>query len=288
MKRFWLSGVALAITCSVAFAQPAEKVAEGHFNRGNTAYNLGRFDEAVAHFTKAYEAWPRPEFLYNIAQSYRLASNCKQALHFYKRFRSLKDADAANPLSPTKREEVDRFISQLTECAAKAETTAGAQPDTIDHPSAGGARPAGAPGAQARQPDEESADDEADEADGDGQSPSSARSMKIAGIVTGGAGLGLVVTGAVFGMMASKAQSDIEDAVKNNRPYDPDLDARGRRNSTISTVTFGLGAAAVVAGGVLFYLGSRDSSPSTATAARLRLTPTVSSQTAGLTLQVRY
>lgn len=134
MKRLLLGIVALTIVGRLAYAQTPEKVAEEHFVKGNTAYNLGRWDEAVTHFTKAYESWQQPEFLYNIAQSYRQAGNCKQALHFYKRFRSLKENDRASPLSRQKREEVDRFIQRLTECAAKADSTATAKPDTLDKP----------------------------------------------------------------------------------------------------------------------------------------------------------
>jgi hypothetical protein len=137
MKRIALVIASLTLSGGLALAQSPEKMAEHWFNQGNTAYNLGRFDEAVGHFTKAYEAWPQPEFLYNIAQSYRLAGNCKQALHFYKRFKSLKEKDDKAPLSAKKREEVERFINELTDCAAKADSTAGAQPDTIDRPPPG-------------------------------------------------------------------------------------------------------------------------------------------------------
>src|SRR5687767_10417733 len=142
MRRICLGVVALMISGGIAAAQQPtpeqQKIAEEAFGKGNTAYNLGRFTEAVEHFTKAYEAWPSPEFLYNIAQSYRLAGDCKQSLHFYKRFRSLKEKDTAAPLSASKREEVDRFITQQTECAAKADASQTAQPQTLDRPGAPG------------------------------------------------------------------------------------------------------------------------------------------------------
>jgi tetratricopeptide (TPR) repeat protein len=110
------------------------QAAQEFFARGNTAYNLGHFDEAADVFSKAYEAWPQPEFLYNIAQSYRLGLNCKQALHFYKRFRSLKDQDTVAPLSQKKKDEIEKFITELTECVANADRSAVAQPDTIVKP----------------------------------------------------------------------------------------------------------------------------------------------------------
>ena len=122
--------VVMALCASTALAQPEPDTAEAHFKKGDTAYNLGRWDEAILHFTRAYEASPQPELLYNIAQAYRQAANCKQALHFYKRFRSLEE----HRLSRRKRTEVDRFIQQLGECAAKAERTIATKPDTIDPP----------------------------------------------------------------------------------------------------------------------------------------------------------
>lgn len=128
----------LGISSGSTLAQqssPNAQAAQNLFAKGNTAYNLGRFDEAADQFSKAYEAWPQPEFLYNIAQSYRLGGNCKQALHFYKRFRSLKDQDAASPLSQKKKDEIEKFITELTECSANADRSAVAQPDTIVKPS---------------------------------------------------------------------------------------------------------------------------------------------------------
>jgi hypothetical protein len=141
-----------ASLCAVALAQSPEKIAEEHFNKGNTAYNLGRWSEAVESFTNAYEAWPQPEFLYNIAQAHRQAGDCKKALHFYKRFRSLKENDRAAPLSKKKRDEVDKFIVQLTECVAKTDTTTSTPPDTLDSPPPSEPAPAQTPPAPAETP----------------------------------------------------------------------------------------------------------------------------------------
>jgi len=135
MQRLLGGIAAVCLIGGQAYAQQApEKLAEDEFNKGNTAYNLGKWDEAIDHFTKAYEAMPLPEFLYNIAQSHRQAGHCKEALHFYKRFRSLKEGDKASPLSARQKDEIDRFIKQLTDCAAKADNTANTKPDGIDQP----------------------------------------------------------------------------------------------------------------------------------------------------------
>lgn len=128
--------VVLWLGSGSAFAQqpPNVQAAQNLFAKGNTAYNLGRFEAAADLFSKAYETWPQPDFLYNIAQSYRAGRNCKQALHFYKRFRSLKEQDTAAPLSQKKKDEIEKFISEATECIANADRSASAQPDAIVKP----------------------------------------------------------------------------------------------------------------------------------------------------------
>ncbi|HEY5920678.1 MAG TPA: tetratricopeptide repeat protein [Kofleriaceae bacterium] len=165
--------VVLALASGPALAQPAapqKQLAQDHFAKGNIAYDLGRFDEAIGEFTKAYEVWPQPAFLYNIAQAHRLAGRCKDALYFYKRFRALRERDEANPLRPEKREEIDRFITELTECAARTDAMAARPPDTIEKPaplSPAQTRPPARPAvaivdpAESAEPDE--LDDEADE-----------------------------------------------------------------------------------------------------------------------------
>ena len=135
----------LLVIAALCFAAPAAiaggspdpavlKQAQDLYTQGDTAYNLGRFDEAVTWFTKAYETWNAPEFLYNIAQAHRQAGHCKEALYFYQRYRSLKDASKA-PLTKSERDEVGRFIDQLTPCAQQAASTAQVKPDTLNQPS---------------------------------------------------------------------------------------------------------------------------------------------------------
>ena len=105
--------------------------AKTYYEKGNAAYNLGKFEEAITWFTKAYETWAVPDFLYNIAQSYRLGGNCKQALFVYKRYWAVKEKDLDNPLTKKERSEVERFINELTVCAAKTDLTAQTPPDVL-------------------------------------------------------------------------------------------------------------------------------------------------------------
>ncbi len=137
--RILVSALGLLLSVGVAQqaqAQPADnqEEAQGYFQKGETALNLGRYDEAADWYIKAYEAWPAPEFLYNIAQSYRLGGKCKDSLHFYKRFKKLKEKDADAPLSANKLAKINEFIAGLEKCVEEQEAAAKQQPDGTDDP----------------------------------------------------------------------------------------------------------------------------------------------------------
>jgi hypothetical protein len=167
------------------------KLARSHFDRGNAAYNLGKFEEAIGWFTRAYEAWPVPDFLYNIAQSYRLAGNCPQALFTYRRYLSIKEHEKGDPLGRDERAQIEQFIKELTDCDALTKAKPlGAKPPNQAPPASPQVRtsppdpapeapaqdPAGAsPGALARRSNPPAAtvekDAQADERDGAAGAP---------------------------------------------------------------------------------------------------------------------
>lgn len=67
-------------------AQADQREALKHYQQGRKAYDLGRFEPAIEHFSKAYEAEAAPEFLFNIAQAHRQLGRCRKALFFYRRY----------------------------------------------------------------------------------------------------------------------------------------------------------------------------------------------------------
>ncbi|MCK6552047.1 tetratricopeptide repeat protein [Myxococcota bacterium] len=94
----------LALGPSVARADRSKALAL--YERGTIAYNLRDFRAAITHYEAAYKEYPAPEFLFNIAQSYRQLDDCEQAVHFYKRYLALKpDAE--------ERREVEGRIADL-------------------------------------------------------------------------------------------------------------------------------------------------------------------------------
>jgi hypothetical protein len=82
------------------------------------------------------------------------------------------------------------------------------------------------------------------------------RGLRIAGIATGSVGAAAVVTGVIFGVMAQSIANEVTaDSVQHR--YDRGKDDRGKLYETLQWVSYGLGAAGLVTGGVLYYFGYR-------------------------------
>ncbi|MEQ9503625.1 MAG: tetratricopeptide repeat protein [Deltaproteobacteria bacterium] len=109
MRRL-VTVVAFAVVLAAGPAFADKSAAKDHYERGTRAYNLGRFDQAIDHFARAYEAHPSPVFLFNIAQAHRLAGHCEKAAFFYRRYLS------EEPDSPA-RAEIEGHLRTLADCA---------------------------------------------------------------------------------------------------------------------------------------------------------------------------
>jgi len=245
-----------ALAPTVALAQTDKektKQAMEKFEVGKTAYRLGDYEGAIARWSEAYKLKSDPVFLYNIAQAYREKKEFEKAISFYRNY--LKEApNAAN------RTTVEKRIEEMKEALEKQQQASDKPPSGPDVP---GERP---PTAAPKQ----------EERRGGG--------LKTAGMVTGGAGVALIVTGIVFGIMSRSDKSDIEDAIMMGQPWSQELadkQSSGESKTRIANITLGAGIAAVVAGGVLYYLGIKQESS-------VEVRPEVSARGFGATVLVRY
>jgi tetratricopeptide (TPR) repeat protein len=107
----------LAMTLLLA-ADPTA-LAKAHFQKGDVAYELGRFDEALREFTAAYEAKRLPAFLFNIGQCHRELKQWEQAIFFYRGYLH------ALPEAPN-RALVDELIADAERALAKHDERASA------------------------------------------------------------------------------------------------------------------------------------------------------------------
>lgn len=86
----------------------ATKAAKRHFDRGEKLFALGKFDEALDEYQKAFDAKPIPDFLFNIGQCYRNLGDYQQAIFSFKKYLKLE------PDAPDK-EKVEKLIDDLEE-----------------------------------------------------------------------------------------------------------------------------------------------------------------------------
>ena len=71
----------------------AEVEAKRLYGDATKSFQLGEFGPAIEGYKAAYKLVPKPFFIYNIAQAYRLMGDFKQALFFYRSFlNALPDA----------------------------------------------------------------------------------------------------------------------------------------------------------------------------------------------------
>ncbi len=88
------------------------------------------------------------------------------------------------------------------------------------------------------------------------------RTLKIAGLVTGGSGVAIVATGLLFGRRAGTLGDEVSRACDQMCDWaaQKDKDARGRRYATTGYVLDAVGVAAIAGGAVMYYFGIRGSS----------------------------
>ncbi len=133
MLRLWtIALAALAFSAPVARAQPApagqadapqrdEAAARSAFELGRSAYDRGRFTEALAQFDRAYALSPHPKLLFNIARAAEADGQSARAIEAYRAYLSaIPDAD--------NREFVEARLAKLESGAAPAPAPAAAAP----------------------------------------------------------------------------------------------------------------------------------------------------------------
>ena len=110
-----LLALLFAVSPRVARADdPATRAAKRHFDRGEKLFALGKFDEALDEYQKAFDAKPLPDFLFNIGQCYRNLGDYQQAIFSFKKYLKLE------PDAPDK-DKVEKLIDDLEEKQERGE-----------------------------------------------------------------------------------------------------------------------------------------------------------------------
>jgi tetratricopeptide (TPR) repeat protein len=107
--------------------------AQRRFEAGMANFHLEAYDKAIDEWEAGYRLKPAPQFLYNIAQAYRLSKRPEKALSFYQKYLKLSPHAENRP-------EVERHIAALTaivESQKRAAERPSQQPMPLGHEGTG-------------------------------------------------------------------------------------------------------------------------------------------------------
>jgi tetratricopeptide (TPR) repeat protein len=232
-----------------AHAEPsAAAAADAAYQEGRRLYDLHEWDRAIAKFKESYALRSDAPSLFNIAQAYRLAGDCAQAVSFYKTY-------ARNFPHATNLDKVTKFLRELEPCPAPAPEPeprpAAPPPSPSPSPTVSSARvppaPAPAPVTTAARPPEPHVAVAP-------HAPEAGRAERIAAVALGAAGIAAIGAGGLFAYQGHQKASKVESGTGT---WDPQLQRDGRAANLRAELALGLGGAALITGGILYYLGHR-------------------------------
>jgi len=281
-----------------ACAQPASNVTaeqklemKQHYEKGQRAYDVGKYADAIDEYAKVYEIGGNPAMLFNIAQSYRLNNQPGEAVRFYRRFlqrapNAPNRADVEQKIAELEKiEEKPRVVAAPPPAPAAAVPTTPAPPAPPPPPPAApppppapvAAPPPSPPPAAVATPTEPApvttppATPAAPPPETSG-SGSSGRLIGIISLTVVGAG-GLVL-GAFEGLAASSnADTVTAQSRAGNKVFDPAVETSGRRENAIAITSAIVGGAALVTAGVLLLTGPSSSEPAPAAGTHVSVAP---------------
>ncbi len=202
LRAFVAVSLLAAAAAAVAEPRPADPAARARalFAEGDSHFRLREYDQAIARFKEAYRLEPAPLLLFNLAQAYRLAGDCRQAAWFYDRFAHSGADAAAIAAAEEQRTAMRRCVARLDATTAARRPTAPRSALTwvgVGVGVAGVAAVAAGAGFAYRAGDQAAQRDAAC-GDADGCTASQARGFDDAGRTASRAAIGLFTAGGVM------------------------------------------------------------------------------------------
>jgi hypothetical protein len=221
--------------------------AKGAFEAGNGSFNEADYDRAITYWEDAYrrDCTAHP-LLLNLARAYELNNQKQHAVNALQTF-------VARVPNSSEENQIKRRIDKLQE-QIQSEAASTPPPATTTTPT-----PTATP-AETPPPNEATPPPEAP------KETASSGGLPIWPIVVAGAGLVMMTTGGIIWLGAKSELSDIEGRCPTHMNCDPADTAKGNDTNTrlnISGAFALVGMAALVGGGVWFFLENSSSSSGT-------------------------
>jgi hypothetical protein len=210
--------IIIVLAGNVAYADDLVQ-AKALYDEGLRHYNLAEYPQAITAWKQSYLLSKRPLLLFNIGQAYRLSGDCPSALRFYDNY-SREEGTPAPELAEA-----------INECKKPAPVTPAPpqKPETVRTIEFG--------------PMPKLV----------GDPPN--RGLQISGLVSIGVGVVAGGAGAYFAYDSNKQSQRLDDFVGTWNQEQKDIETRGRRDTVLAYTCGAIGAAGVVTGAVLLWLG---------------------------------
>ena len=219
-------------------------LARERYHVGKQHHDAARYEQAAEAYLQAYEFSPIPLFLYNVGQVKRLGGNKSAAVEYYKKYLELEPDGPGSKNARMFVETLEREIAETKQ--SQEEASPGDESDAVAKESSATVPVAPKPIVAAQSPVD------ADSTNKPG------RTKRIVGLALGGAGLVALGVGIKFGLDARSRSDEISQLDGRWNPDQKSLWDDGEAAERNMLILTGTGLAAVVAGGALYYLGTRD------------------------------
>ncbi len=218
-------------------------------------FAAGRYQKAVDTFAQLVADTGDPLYLRNIGRCYQKMKHAQEAIDSFQEY-LLKGKN----LSKSERSEIEGYIKEMQ--ALKASEAPPPAPPVLTPPPGPATTPAPPPAAVAPPPALPT-EPLAPMPPSAPPSTSDGHGWRIAGIATAAGGVALIAAGIAFGAAAQSAADDV------GKKYNSSTDSAGKRDATLQWVGYGVGAAALAAGTLLYLHGRQpESEHASATGAR--------------------
>jgi tetratricopeptide (TPR) repeat protein len=274
MMRVLVVTLCVTLSLGASAAPPEDPVAEarGHYRAGEGYFAAGDFGRAADEYAAAYQLAPKPLLLFNLGAAYRRKAQVSHAEADWRAarqsYQAYLDADPRGPGSADARRflaAIEKELVVIGPPPARPAESAAAPPSDAAPPAAAPVAPAPAPAAPVpTTPMPVLAAALAAEPVSPVAAPTSTsdgvvgdhHGWRIAGLVTGAAGVALLATGAVFALQAKGATDELQ-ALPPGAMWDQGKQERADAARDRALVCAGAGVAAVAGGAVMTWVLGR-------------------------------
>ena len=235
MRILTLCILVSVLTLPAAEASPDSRLtrqAANHKEEGLALLQQSEYARAIDELQIAYGLSSAPILLYHLGKAYDLKEEYVEALYYYRSYLE-EDPEGAAERGTAERIEA---ITALVEGPPEEESERPPEPEPLP-------------------------DFQPEPAIEEPQASASGRGLRVAGLVTIGAGVALSGASGYFAMQAHGQAQEISDLFEQGVTWAPELDEKyedGRRDRRNARLLIGAGGAAVLSGAALYYLGVRS------------------------------